>query len=328
MEASGLPVSSILSALRKVTPLPADSEFFLLFAENGILVLLFVLAYGMNLCNVTHRIRKHVVHGDPKEAWRLKESYRDTFALQAVSAAIIAQISITMLGLDNMGNIHWSATAFTYMSMVSGILSTYCAFYIQERLSTLHSPEDVRDWLLSRPNEPLVWLSYTFTGPLQRTTDNDHHNRNNRIPSILVASALSAPSALLRLSIVFCFVAMALYLVFMYTENLGSLTGRDANMAVLIMVCIYSISLIPRVYLPIHLRPGARNASLVMSDPGRHYGAAARVSGGTGNLSDDIRDALQASIRAQETLKALEALLELWESQLRMQNGVEDHRGG
>jgi hypothetical protein len=64
-----------------------------------------------------------------------------------MQAAIVAQIAITMPGLSDFGNVHWTATAFAYTSLVSGLLSTYCSFYVQQLLSDLHSSEDLCNWL-------------------------------------------------------------------------------------------------------------------------------------------------------------------------------------
>ncbi|KAJ0413611.1 hypothetical protein BJY00DRAFT_319609 [Aspergillus carlsbadensis] len=55
---------------------------------------------------VACRIRKYVVNGDAQEARRLKDAYKDTLTMEAVAAAIIAQIAITMLSLPNFASVH------------------------------------------------------------------------------------------------------------------------------------------------------------------------------------------------------------------------------
>ncbi|KAL2824477.1 hypothetical protein BDW59DRAFT_147408 [Aspergillus cavernicola] len=305
-------ISVFFRAVLQVIPVSSSGgEFLLLVRENKSNPLLWALLCRPHLQYVTQRIRKYVLYGDTNEAWRLKESYKDTFALEAVSAAIIAQIAITMLGLDNFGNIHWAATALTYASLISGILSTFFAFYIQQRLGYLHSSEDVRDWLLSRRDNPPSWPFDVLTGVMgipRSTADNDDNDSNNQIPSVAAAAALTAPSELLSLSIVSLFTALAIYLVSMYTDNLGNLKGHDSNLAVLLFVIIFSALSMVEVLLPLISRPIDRPMSSVMGNSGRgrdsgmlrqDYGLrTSGGSGGTGDVRGDIRDALQASIHA------------------------------
>jgi hypothetical protein len=147
-----------------------------LFKENAVIApLMWHLLIQPEVPRVTYRIRTHVLNGHADEAGRLKESFKEIFALEAVAvscliwssralrvlqmlmqrdlhvkAAIIAQIAITALSLGDFGNIHWTASAFAYSSLVSGVLSTYYSFYVQQLLSSLHTSEDVREWLLAR----------------------------------------------------------------------------------------------------------------------------------------------------------------------------------
>ncbi|KAF1967456.1 hypothetical protein BU23DRAFT_434507, partial [Bimuria novae-zelandiae CBS 107.79] len=155
--------------------------------------------------------------------------------------AIIAQIAITMPGLSDFGNIHWTATAFAYTSLISGLLSTYFSFYVQRTLSDLHNPEDVREWLTSPRNK---WsIRFFDTAPRRdRLPDGQALHSDERIPSLTAAAILTAPSRLLSLSILTLFVTLGIYLGSVYTAELGTLKGSNANLAVLLFFIMFSIA--------------------------------------------------------------------------------------
>jgi hypothetical protein len=236
-----------------------------------------------------------------------------------------------MPGLSDFGNIHWTATAFAYTSLVSGLLSTFFSFYVQQILSDLHSPEDVREWLTSPRNN----LAHRFLNAVLRRyrswrTAEHAANSGDRIPSLTAAATLTAPSRLLGFSITSLFVALGIYLGSVYTAKLGTLKGSNANLAVLLFFIIFSVWAIFEVYLPLNSkRVGQITASLVRNEEehgfqlrelgnNRHnIGLATAVaSSEISETGDIIREALKASIRAQEeSLKAQKALLELLDSQ-------------
>jgi hypothetical protein len=64
-------------------------EMFIVLRENLTNPLTWSLLTKLDIIPVMHRIRKYVLDGDLKEAWRLKESYKDTFAMQAVAVSTL-----------------------------------------------------------------------------------------------------------------------------------------------------------------------------------------------------------------------------------------------
>jgi hypothetical protein len=238
-----------------------------------------------------------------------------------------------MPGLSNFGNIHWTATAFAYASLVSGLLSTFFSFYVQQILSELHSPEDVREWLTSpRNNLADSFLNAVFHRYRSGRTAEHTTNSGDRIPSLTVAATLAAPSRLLGLSIVSLFIALGIYLGSVYTAKLGTLKGSNANLAVLLFFIIFSASSIVEVYLPLNskrldqittsLVRNEENRGFQLREPGntRHNirPTTAVTSSETSETGDTVREALKALIRAQEeSLKAQKALLESLDSQSR-----------
>jgi hypothetical protein len=202
---------------------------------------------------------------------RAAEASLDAFAklTAKAKAAIIAQIAITMPGLENFGSIHWAATAFAYTSLVCGLISTFLCFYVQKILSDLHRPEDLHEWL----TEPRDALSDRLSGAIARvlTFKSEKEKRtggeapkNDRIPSVTAAAVLLSPSQLLQISIGALFVALGVYLGTMYTEGLGSLKGRDANLSVLIFFIVFSVVAIILVQLPLYVKSVDRLTSMLL----------------------------------------------------------------
>ncbi|RMY18030.1 hypothetical protein D0866_13296 [Hortaea werneckii] len=62
-------------------------------------------------------------------------------------AAIIAQVAISGLGLDEIANTHWTVQAAFIVSLASGLLSVYYCCIIQQYFGSLVSPDDIKDWL-------------------------------------------------------------------------------------------------------------------------------------------------------------------------------------
>ncbi|EAU31193.1 predicted protein [Aspergillus terreus NIH2624] len=162
--------------------------------------------------------------------------------MEAVASAIIAQIAITMLSLSNFDTVYWPATACAYSSLICGILSTCFAFIVQQLLSDLHSPEDVRMWLTTTRHSH--WLYWIFYGTERAS------NIEEKVPSIASAIILTTPSKLLRLSILALFVALGIYLGCVYQAELGNLEGRNANMWVFIFFIAVSSVMILDASMP------------------------------------------------------------------------------
>jgi hypothetical protein len=237
-----------------------------------------------------------------------------------------------MLGLVDFGNIHWTATAFAYTSLVSGILSAFFSFYIQQTLSDLHSPEDVRKWLISPRNNLSTRLIKAIPRHYRlRRIAEDAANNNNEIPSLTAAAALTAPSRLLNVSILSLFIALGIYLGCVYTAKLGTLKGSNANLAVLLFFIIVSALAFSELYLPLQSkRTDQLTASLARQEDrlrssnnrGHNIGLMATIaSSKTSETKDILREALKASIRAQEeSLKAQNVILELLDSRFSENN--------
>jgi hypothetical protein len=325
-----------IGSSRPVIWLPNHEEFMLLWKENPYNPLILECFINPEITHVAARIRKYVVDGDAQEARKLKDAYKDTLTMEAVAvsvnpltaysvgsrnlvesvmtwvqAAIIAQIAITMLSLPNFDNVHWAATAVAYSSLICGILTTYLAFIVQQILSDLHNPEEVRSWLTTtQRSHSLRQLFY----PRPRRTI----TVEKTIPSLRSTVLLTTPSKLLRLSILAAFAALGVYLGCVWDAELGNLRGRDANFGVLLVFIIVLGVMSQDAFLPFSIAPffssqptleELQDLSSDASSPRLETGSTNGLASG---FEDIIRNALESSIRAQEeSLKAQKALLDL-----------------
>ncbi|CEL03893.1 hypothetical protein ASPCAL05031 [Aspergillus calidoustus] len=176
--------------------------------------------------------------------------------MEAVAAAIIAQIAITMISLPNFDSVHWAATAVAYSSLICGILTTFLAFIVQQILSDLHNPEEVRSWLTTTRR------SHSRSRPINAT--------EKKIPSLSSAVLLTTPSKLLRLSILTAFVALGIYLGCVWDAELGNLRGRDANFWVLLVFSVFSFVMLQDAFLPFSVSsyPSSRSTDEELQDLG------------------------------------------------------------
>lgn len=86
MEGIAVVISAFTSIQKAVTP---GTETPLLWIENITNPLSWSLIFNPQVQYLTHRIRTHVLGKDASEASKLKESYKDTFALEAVSVSAL-----------------------------------------------------------------------------------------------------------------------------------------------------------------------------------------------------------------------------------------------
>lgn len=153
-----------------------------------------------------------------------------------------------MINLPGFGEIHWTATAFAYTSLVSGILATFFSFYVQQILGNLHSVEDLQEWLTSTRTQwiPIVVQAKRYQRGPKGTTQEEP-----RIPSITAAATLTAPARLLSFSIVSLIVALGVYLGSVYSANLGVLKGANANLGVLLFFVVFTAWAVSELTLPL-----------------------------------------------------------------------------
>ncbi|KAK5126616.1 hypothetical protein LTR85_009550 [Meristemomyces frigidus] len=114
--------------------------------------LLLVWAFSDAL-EIIDRIRNDVLcDKKPDGCKRTRDAMCAKYNMTAVAAAIIAQVAITALSLDQIDSTHWTAQAAFIMSLVAGSLSVFYCCVIQMTFGALVHDEDVKDWLC-KPGE-------------------------------------------------------------------------------------------------------------------------------------------------------------------------------
>ncbi|KAL4877746.1 hypothetical protein BJY04DRAFT_197164 [Aspergillus karnatakaensis] len=117
----------------------------------GVLQALMLTAMFPDARQIVERIEKHILGGRAEEALSLQKSTSEDCTMLAVAAAIVAQVAITALGLEDLNQVHWSAQAAFVMSLTAGGLSVFYACLVQRRMSSFFTAEDVKDFF-SRPS--------------------------------------------------------------------------------------------------------------------------------------------------------------------------------
>ncbi|KAI3319766.1 hypothetical protein HD806DRAFT_508951 [Xylariaceae sp. AK1471] len=176
----------------------------------------------------------------------------------AVAGAIFAQVGISALSLEAVGQVHWTASAFFVASLVLGIISVYASFIVQQELNGLLSNEEVADWC-SRPltEDEVLERAYALSNnPAFRLSDRplpEHipfqvspqsgvnvSARLKREASVLAAIEVASPAGFLGLSLNAFIIGLGIYLGCVYTDDLISQYGRGGSLGILIFFLIAS----------------------------------------------------------------------------------------
>ena len=114
--------------------------------EHNIMTAIFVVCFFSSVLRIMDRVEQNVLPrtSDPMA---FKTSFSSDFTMVSVTATIIAQVAITALALPNLNQVHWTATAGFVISLATGCISVWLSPTTSRLLSSLDSPDAVRDWL-------------------------------------------------------------------------------------------------------------------------------------------------------------------------------------
>ncbi|PWY75339.1 hypothetical protein BO94DRAFT_605837 [Aspergillus sclerotioniger CBS 115572] len=113
------------------------------FGTLQALVLLLMLP---NATQIVDRVEKHVLSAKSDEAIVLRKSTTEDCTMLAVAAAIVAQVAISALVLEDLDKVHWTVEAAFSLSLTAGGLSVFYACLIQQRLNSCLTTDDVKDF--------------------------------------------------------------------------------------------------------------------------------------------------------------------------------------
>jgi len=217
-------------------------------------VVIFVVIFFSSVLRIMDRIEHHVLP-QTSDPMAFRASFGSDFTMLSVTAAIIAQVAITALALPNLNQVHWTATAGFVISLVTGCMSVWCSTTTSRRLTSLESPEAIRDWL-SKPASNNARLE--FENDLQdridaadlsvseevdsiRSSISRFVEENKwKLPSFYSCTMLAAPSLLLNLSLPSFLLGLGIYLGTVWKKNLDPVAGSTASVAVMIcyIICL------------------------------------------------------------------------------------------
>ncbi|KAL2809608.1 hypothetical protein BJX63DRAFT_434988 [Aspergillus granulosus] len=100
---------------------------------------------------IVDRVEKHVLGAKTQDAIELRKSTSDDCTMLAVAAAIMTQVAITALALEDIDKVHWTANAAFVLSLIAGGLSVFYACLVQQRMSSLFTTDEVKDFF-SQPS--------------------------------------------------------------------------------------------------------------------------------------------------------------------------------
>ncbi|KAI6912974.1 hypothetical protein KC318_g1355 [Hortaea werneckii] len=204
--------------------------------------------------------------------------------MTAVAAAIIAQVAISGLGLDEIANTHWTVQAAFIVSLASGLLSVYYCCIIQQYFGSLVSPDDIKDWLCTPGEwhvmEEELQEQFALLRPGTETTGTKEQLQTLRdrvlarlqsdrwvTPSINSAVMLVAPVRLLNLAVASFLVGLGIYLGLAFSKNITIAAGNRGNLANMIIYILVVVISLLLFWIPVVLRllgrlPRQRNSTI------------------------------------------------------------------
>ncbi|GAB1743603.1 hypothetical protein NU219Hw_g529t1 [Hortaea werneckii] len=193
------------------------------------------------------------------------------YNMTAVAAAIIAQVAISGLGLDEIANTHWTVQAAFIVSLASGLLSVYYCCIIQQYFGSLVSPDDIKDWLCTPGEwhgmEEELQKQFALLRPGTETTGTKEQLQTlgDRVlarlqsdrwvtPSINSAVMLVAPVRLLNLAVAAFLIGLGIYLGLAFSENIAITAGNRGNLANMIIYILVVVISLLLFWIPVVLR--------------------------------------------------------------------------
>jgi hypothetical protein len=219
--------------------------------EHNIMTVICIACFFSSVLRIMDRVEQNVLPrtSDPTA---FKTSFSSNFTMLSVTAAIIAQVAITALALPNLNQVHWTATAGFVISLVTGCISVWLSTTTSRLLSSLDSPDAVRDWLSNpaskkarRDFEEDLRSRLETSGPnstveVERLILTFVQENKWKLPSFYSCTLLTSPSLLLNVSLPAFLLALGIYLGTVWNKDLDPVAGTVASRAVLIcyIICV------------------------------------------------------------------------------------------
>ncbi|KAL4916477.1 hypothetical protein BDW62DRAFT_186065 [Aspergillus aurantiobrunneus] len=269
------------------------SRYSRLRRKFGILQALLLVTILPDATHIVDRVERHVLGAETQDVMALRKSTSEDCTMLAVAAAIVAQIAITALGLEGLDQVHWTANAAFVLSLTAGGLSVFYACLVQQRMSSLFTADDVRDFF-SKASSPeqlryledrLDRLVSEIRGrPGDRAADGHprikevksmiaEFRRENRWKSASFHSILmvKAPTLLLKYALASFVIGLGIYFGSLAFSEVDTPTPRRSHRAIFIVYIVASflgllIYYVPATLKELELSPARRYAQMVTNE--------------------------------------------------------------
>ncbi|KAL2824399.1 hypothetical protein BDW59DRAFT_180265 [Aspergillus cavernicola] len=260
----------------------------------GTLQAIVLIAIFPDARQIVDRVEKHVLGAKTQEAIVLRKSTSEDCTMLAVAAAIVAQVAITALALEDLDKVHWTANAAFVLSLTAGGLSVFYACLVQQRMSSLLTTDDVKDFF-SKPSslkelrhleQDLARLvsdmrkmssSDEATVTRQRMTELEsiikQFRSKNRWKSASFHSILmvKAPTLLLKYALASFIIGLGIYFGCLAFSEVGSQKPRGSHRAVFIVYIVTSflgllIYYVPATLKELELSPARRYVQMMSNE--------------------------------------------------------------
>ncbi|THX23239.1 hypothetical protein D6D12_08542 [Aureobasidium pullulans] len=249
----------------------ALGSYLILKDEYGAFQAAILLVLFPDARKVMNRIEKHVLRSETDNAMVMKKALAEDCTMLAVAAAIVAQIAITALSLSNSDTIHWTANAAFVVSLVTASLSVFYACLLQQHISGLFTPDDVKSWL-SKPASPAEMrllekatysLQYRYSDlesaseetqsalkAFRQTIEGFAQQFKWKTASFNAAFMIKVPSLLLNWSVGAFILGLGVYLGCVWRPDGISDPSLDGSLGVLVTYLITTVGGLLLYYVP------------------------------------------------------------------------------
>ncbi|CAI7626063.1 unnamed protein product [Penicillium bialowiezense] len=257
----------------------------------GMLQALMLITIFPDAKQIVDRVEKHVLGAKTEEAAVLRKSTSEDCTMLAVAAAIVAQVAITALALEDLDKVHWTAEAAFVLSLTTGGLSVFYACLVQQRMSSFFTTEDVKDFF-SKPSSSKefrsleILLEHLLSEMRTRDSNDDataaheritelestikHFKSRNRWKCASFHSILmvKAPTLLLKYALASFIIGLGIYFGCLAFRDVGSNRPQGRDLAVFIVYVTTSflgllIYFVPSILKELELSPARRYAQMI-----------------------------------------------------------------
>ncbi|KAJ5415575.1 hypothetical protein N7465_004270 [Penicillium sp. CMV-2018d] len=268
-----------------VTLRPLRKNYSSLSQKFGVLQALVLITIFPDARQIVDGIEKYVLSTKTDEPLVLRKSTSEDCTMLAVAVAI------TALALTDLDQVHWTAEAAFVLSLIAGGLSVFYSCLVQQRMSGLFTPEDVKDFF-SKPSSSqrlhnLEQNKDDLTSDIRKNNIGDEStvrrqkmkelesmikefkSKNRwRSASFHSIMMIKAPTLLLRYALASFVIGIGIYFGCLAFSDIASQRPRNSYRATFIVYIVTTflallIYYVPYILKELELSPARRHAQIM-----------------------------------------------------------------